>query len=1082
MPRTLNAYGVAAAALLVLFSCVPRSFAQGSVILKPLLGNCRNNRTARAVSVDSTPDLGGIEPTKLVSAGTPVKLFGVAEQIVLDSNCHIISQAKLPFQWGLTFQDQSGQQSNVLNTLSSKTSLTPTFLATNPGVYIVELVVQNIVYSLRIEAIQTGHGWVSIGPSGLAQADANATLNVGRVNDLAFDPNNPSLMYASTAWGGVFRSTNAGAYWVPTMDNKGLPFISTGALAVSVTGTVFAGLGDSHPGNNQFYPSGNAGALWRSDDKGATWQVAQGAKCVAPTNATVTGKVTKIFTGSRYPLQVLVSTYTGVFRSLDGGNCWQAVPGLAAGKYTDINFDPRADDVMWVGLAGQSPNAGAALVTNVWGTTPAVGSFYSPSKDSVTWVLVSRAPSNPATVYFSISATSNNAERADIVRRTEDAQGNPTTTVVAPSICKAQCGYSIAMVVHPLDENIVIVGEVHPHYSVNAGSQFVALSDNGSVHADFHSLVFQPNSLGELFAGTDGGVFHLSFGGSQYRTPTSSWDTRTAYLNINQAGTVSSSSTDPSLTALGAWDNGSEQRAAGRNWETIRGGDGYFVSYDAGPANKIYLNANALTSSDALLYPDNVSFGAPAGFQANPYVPGEFWGWRLGGKTDSGAYVWPASGGGPYCADPAPSASRNVTRVDFTSDGSYFTGADDGSIHRFTLNGWTKKSDCGTTTPLSGAELVYQEPAGGSTRVDVAVDPSEQNSIYAVLPTPASSSNRVMRIEKVHGVWVTHSLAGSLPSDLEISAAIAVDPVLKGTVYIGTLHGVWAGTPDSSGDYSWARELDVPETSVTMIEPQRGSGAYSGILRLSTFGRGEWERKVTALPCPPTICPGPIHINRCVACFLKEPTNSSRMQSTSEIMLSAPVPPRLAPVWRRDRYLRLTPSLRGKTIPSFLSRAVAADSPTGSVLSTLAYVPSATAPADLITDGLVLQFVDKAGRPAGPAVTVTFLYHWRAPGAKTLRIEASEYGAGKVSVAQAVTVVRNGAAAERLTTPAEISSLQNETVTVRWGQEGGARPTDDRQCYLNGDLVRSPEIQTLRVNHDMVLNCTRFVSEGNPEK
>ena len=835
----MKTYAVSTA-IVLFFSLVPRSFAQSSIISKPLLGNCRNNRIARAVSLDSTPDLGGIEPTKLVSAGTTVKLFGVAEQIALDINCNVNSQTTLPFQWHLTFQDQSGQQSNVLNTLSSKTTLTPTFSAANPGVYFVQLVVQNIVYPLRIEAIRAGHGWVSIGPSGLAHADASATLNVGRVNDLAFDPHSPSLMYASTAWGGVFRSTNAGADWVATMDNKGLPFISTGALAVSVTGTVFAGLGDSHPGNNQFYPLGNAGALWRSNDKGATWKIAQGANCVAPVNATVTGKVTKIFTGSRFPLQILVATYTGVFRSLDGGNCWQGVPGLSAGKYTDINFDPRADDVVWVGMAGQSPNAGAALVTNVWGATPVVGSFYSPSKDSVTWVLVSRAPSNPATVYFSISATANGAERADIVRRTENAQGNATTAVVAPSLCTAQCGYSIAMVVHPLDEKILIVGEVHPHYSVNAGNQFAALSDNGSVHADFHSLVFQPNSLGELFGGTDGGVFHLSFRGSQYRTPTNSWDARNAYLNINQAGSVSSSSTNPYLTALGAWDNGSEQRATGRNWETIRGGDGYVVSYDSGPANKIYVDANAGFSSDALRYPDNASFGAPAGFQANPFVPGEFWGWRLNGKADSGAYVWPASGGGPYCADPSPSASRNVTRVDFTSNGSYFTGADDGSIHRFTLNGWAKKSDCGTTTPLRDVELVYQEPAGGGTRVSVAVDPSEQNSIYAVLPTPTSASNRVMRIEKQHGVWVTHSLAGSLPSDLEINATIAADPVFKGTVYIGTLHGVWAGTPDSSGNYSWAREADVPETSITMIEPQRGSGVYSGDPAALDF----WQRRV----------------------------------------------------------------------------------------------------------------------------------------------------------------------------------------------------------------------------------------------
>ena len=239
---------------------------------------------------------------------------------------------------------------------------------------------------------------------------------------------------------------------------------------------------------------------------------------------------------------------------------------------------------------------------------------------------------------------------------------------------------------------------------------------------------------------------------------------------------------------------------------------------------------------------------------------------------------------------------------------------------------------------------------------------------------------------------------------------------------------------------------------------------------------------MTALPCASAICGAPIHISRCIACFLTKPTDSSKMQSTSEIMLRVPVPRSLAPAWRRDRFLRVAPSLNGNTVPFFLSRALATDSPNGSVLDTLTYFPSATAPADLMTDGLVLQFFDKAGRPVGPAETVAFPYHWRAPKAKTLRIEASEYGAGNVSIKRAITVARTGSAAHRLMTPTEISSLQNETVTVSWAKEDGASPPGDRRCYLNGDPVRTPEIQTIRISHDMVLSCVKFVSERNPEK
>jgi photosystem II stability/assembly factor-like uncharacterized protein len=98
------------------------------------------------------------------------------------------------------------------------------------------------------------------------------------VNDLAFDPKNPDVLYASAYQrrravgqligggpeGGIYKTTNAGRTW--TKLSKGLPAGDTGRIALATDGrkspaTVFALI------NAQLKEAG----FYRSDDAGASW-------------------------------------------------------------------------------------------------------------------------------------------------------------------------------------------------------------------------------------------------------------------------------------------------------------------------------------------------------------------------------------------------------------------------------------------------------------------------------------------------------------------------------------------------------------------------------------------------------------------------------------------------------------------------------------------------------------------------------------------------------------------------------------------------------------------------------------------
>ena len=97
-------------------------------------------------------------------------------------------------------------------------------------------------------------------------------------NDLAFDPKNPDVLYASAYQrrravgqligggpeGGIYKTTNAGRSW--TKLSKGLPGGDTGRIALATDGrkspaTVFALI------NAQLKEAG----FYRSDDAGASW-------------------------------------------------------------------------------------------------------------------------------------------------------------------------------------------------------------------------------------------------------------------------------------------------------------------------------------------------------------------------------------------------------------------------------------------------------------------------------------------------------------------------------------------------------------------------------------------------------------------------------------------------------------------------------------------------------------------------------------------------------------------------------------------------------------------------------------------
>ncbi len=157
--------------------------------------------------------------------------------------------------------------------------------------------------------------WRNIGPFIAGKVDSVSGVN-GR----------PALAYVGTDNGGIWKTVNAGATWVPVTD--AVPAVrgfTALAVAESQPTVIYAGTGS-------IFGTSYSSGVWKSADAGAHWQSA------GLQNA---GEIAWLLVDPHNPDLVLAATRgterrqggaRGVFRSTDGGRTWTLV----------LNTDPEA--------------------------------------------------------------------------------------------------------------------------------------------------------------------------------------------------------------------------------------------------------------------------------------------------------------------------------------------------------------------------------------------------------------------------------------------------------------------------------------------------------------------------------------------------------------------------------------------------------------------------------------------------------------------------------------------------------------------------------------------------------------------
>ncbi len=687
---------------------------------------------------------------------------------------------------------------------------------------------------------RSGEIWGLVGPSNIP----------GRITDIAVDNSVATpIIYVASAAGGVFKSVDNGANWIPIFDDAGVLPIGAIALNPQNTDIIYVGTGEANSGADTYEGNG----IYKSIDGGGTWTY------VGLSNSYHIGRLVvdplrpdTIYAAVGGKHFGALNSERGLYRSDDGGATWvQKLYVSDSTSCIDLALHPSTGTVfacMWEKVRFKGDHVRLGGITSGlhrstdfgdnWTLVSGTGN-YPAQASNISRIGITVDPSSN-TVYSSIIDL-NGYDLFGVYKSTDLGLTWTQTNDAALDGMFGGFGWYFGQIrVAPGNPNLVYALGVQLYISDDGGSSWYW--DGDGIHVDHHALSLLPNASfpGEYFAyeGCDGGV--------NYRAKESDSWSNLANMPNTQFYAIHIDESNPySRYYGGTQDNGSMRTLTPANlnsWEDILGGDGFYCLVDYTDEDVVYAeyqNGYLLKSTNGTIgwgyAMDGIDYNNDRHNWNTPIAmsPGDhnvlYYGSQYLYKTEDGADNWtPVSGdlsSGPY---PTYPSFGTITTIDVGHQNNdvIYVGTDDGNIW-VTQNGGTNWTQINTAIPDRWI-----------TRV--TADPRDDAVVYATIsgydwsePMP-----HVYRSTNYGADWV--SISGDLP-DSPVHDVIP-DPHDNNTVWIGTDFGVYI--TEDMGSTWLPFGSGLPMAPVHDIDFNSNP---SRIMIAGTHGRSLYR---TVVPCP----------------------------------------------------------------------------------------------------------------------------------------------------------------------------------------------------------------------------------------
>ncbi len=680
--------------------------------------------------------------------------------------------------------------------------------------------------------------WTFLGPTNptgtVANGPGQSPGGSGRINAIAFDPNNSNIIWLGTPAGGLWKSSNGGSSWSIVSDQFDNMGISAIAINYNNTNIMYIGTGDRESGDT--YSTG----IMKSTDGGATWSStsvtfskSQGAKC------------TSLLMHPSNP-NTLIASFNGlVYRTTNGFSTKSMVLNKVI---MDMEFKPGNPNIVYAAGTDfyKSTNGGASF-SKISSGVPGTGvqrmeiavSADSPSR---VWLLVgSSSDQGMKGIYRS---TNSGSSFSTLYSSTSGNLLGWNKSPVSNKGAGGQAFYDLTIAVNPTNANEIFVGGVNLFKSTNGGTSWTCnaywLQGTGTeyAHADYHCIEYLNGST--LFIGNDGGIFKSPNNGG-------TWNDISNNLGIAQVVRLGLSATDPGLIMTGMQDNGTNRLKAG-TWSIVYGGDGCETAVDPSNNNTLYASyvrgkllrsTNGGASWSSIRATSGGSWITP--FVIDPNASSTLYsGYTHVYKTTNRGTSWSRIGTTPGSGNiqqlaVAPSNSSYIYFIKSTetNPATYTVGR--------TSNGGSSWSNVSSGLPLSSAAPTY-----------IAVSPSNPSTVWVTFSGYASGK-KVYKSTNAGSSWT--SVSGNLPN-LPVNT-IVYQANTDDLLYVGTDIGVYYKDNSSS---NWTLYADnLPHTIVKELEIYYDNSTPSNSrLRAATYGRSIWE---TPLATAASVCNIPSGLN-----------------------------------------------------------------------------------------------------------------------------------------------------------------------------------------------------------------------------
>jgi len=702
--------------------------------------------------------------------------------------------------------------------------------------------------------------WNELGPDNIG----------GRTRAVLFDKSNPDHMFAGGVGGGLWESTTHGASW--TKYNDTLQNIAVSCITQAANGDIYFGTGEGLYG---YYGDGTGSfpgqGVWKSTDHGVTFH-RLGSTWDNLTNAQKGNweTVNNIYADPNNASRIYAATGVGLQMSNNGGLSWSN-PILSNGNSgnhvsgfsstvkvgTDGTVLCTVNNLLYISNTGDS-----ATFTKV-NTISSVGR-----------VEVAIAPSNPNVMYACVG-NGGTSELYNVYRTTDKFV---TTTIIGPGGGSfsplSQESYANSIAVAPNNQDIVFCAGLTVWKWQNGfnWNRVDGYYPNTYVHADQHTIVFNPNDPNDFFIGCDGGLFESQDQGATFSAMNRLYDV-TQFYSVTPVPIQGSTG-----VIGGTQDNGSLylNRPGYSNTtfsaDDVWGGDGAYTAISTyNPSAFFYESEYAYMGRssnsggggnsfyDANISPPNNT--SPLGYFVTPFLLWE----NLNPNTAMDTSFFIGLTGAVWMTKQALDFSSTpkwyeiaITQgqgqcMAITADGkSLFVGTTVGKVYRISNidyvndgldNSGTNYNLTTLQTPIKNTLLSF--PGAAGTPTSVTVDQNNGNHVIVTFGGYDSNPHVYVSTNALSANPTFTSLQSSSLPAMPVYSSV-LDKWNPNIIMVGTEEGLFTSTDSGA---TWSPDLNgFPRVPIFMLKQltQFSNGVPCADIYAGTHGRGIW--KTSSLP------------------------------------------------------------------------------------------------------------------------------------------------------------------------------------------------------------------------------------------